>query len=338
MSRLETENSRIKSVRIKIKAFLHRQSWKEALIFFLFLLLSLGFWILQSMNEEYETEISIPVRYKDIPADIAFAQSPPEKISVSIKDKGNVLLNYSIGRSFSPIEVVYSDARNKDGVIVVSNQEIEGQIQKQLFSTTVLNNFTPTSIEVKTNVRKQKKVPVRFVGSILPYDGYGVSDKITISPASISIFSTQSVLDSIDEVRTTNLVVKNAKKTVSRNLALENISGVTLEQLTVTATIPIEEFTEKTLDIPVVCTGIPHNFIVRTFPPSVKVNCNIPLSKYQSLTEDNFSIRIKFEDLEQHLTGSIPIELEKKPDWIQKYSMIPDKIEFIIEQVSTSYD
>lgn len=148
MSRLEAENSSIKSVLIRVKAFLHRQSWKEALIFFLFLLLSFGFWILQNMNEEYETEISIPVRYKDIPADVAFTQPPPEQIIVSVKDKGNVLLNYSIGRNFSPIEVNYKTARNKEGLLVINQKEIESHIQKQLFTTTQLNSFAPTHIEI----------------------------------------------------------------------------------------------------------------------------------------------------------------------------------------------
>lgn len=36
MSRLETDNNRIKSASIKIKIFLHRQRWKEVLIFFSF--------------------------------------------------------------------------------------------------------------------------------------------------------------------------------------------------------------------------------------------------------------------------------------------------------------
>lgn len=333
MPRLETNNNGIKSVQIKIKAFLHRQSWKEALIFFLFLLLALGFWILQSMNEEYETEMSIPVRFKDIPADVAFTQPPPEQITISIKDKGNVLLNYSLTRIFSPLDVVYKNALNNNGLLVVPKQEIESHIQKQLLSSTVLNSYTPNRIEIQTSKKKQKQVPIVFNGVVTYNDGYGLAGKITLSPSAINIYSTQNILDSISEIRTNYFEIKNAKKSISRTLTLESVSGVTFDQQTVSISIPIEEFTEKTLDIPVVCTGIPHNFIVRTFPPSIKVNANIPLSKYKELTEDDFSIRVKYEDLEQHLSGSFPIELERSPDWIHAYGLVPDKIEFIIEQV-----
>lgn len=332
MTRLETENKRIKSALIKIKAFLHRQSWKEVLIFFLFLLLSLGFWILQSMNEEYEVEIAIPVRYKDVPADVAFAQVPPKEIVVFVKDKGNVLLNYSIGRTISPIEVDYKKALNKDKELHVSQQEIEAHLMKHLFTTTQLHRFSPLSIEVPTSKKKNKRVPVIFNGSVLPSDGYGLADKITISPTSINVYSTQNVLDSITEVRTSYTDIKNIKKSITRNFSLEPIQGVTFEQSNVAVSILVEEFTEKTLDIPVVCTNIPAKHIVRLFPPTIEVNCNVPLSKYKNLTEDDFSIRIKYDELEQHLSGSIPISLNEKPDWIQTYTLVPNKVEFIIEQ------
>ena len=43
MSRLGQIKQTFKSVRIEIKAFLRRQQWKEALIFFCFILLAFGF-------------------------------------------------------------------------------------------------------------------------------------------------------------------------------------------------------------------------------------------------------------------------------------------------------
>ena len=54
MSQLDRINQSFKSARIKINAFLRRQRWKEALIFFSFVLLSFGFWLLQSLQQEYE--------------------------------------------------------------------------------------------------------------------------------------------------------------------------------------------------------------------------------------------------------------------------------------------
>ena len=140
-------NQSFKSARMKINAFLRRQRWKEALIFFFFVLLSLGFWLLQSLQQEYEIEISIPVRYKNIPPDISFTETPPQEIIAKVKDKGSVLLNYSFGRSFAPIETNMKNQAEKSGSLSITKKTIQSDIQKQLLATTSLVGFEPQSIE-----------------------------------------------------------------------------------------------------------------------------------------------------------------------------------------------
>ena len=105
MSRLENIQNSFKSIQAKTKAFFHGDKWKEALVFFFFALLAFGFWLLQSLQQEYEIELVFPVKYKNVPADIAFNVPEVETITAKVKDKGSVLLNYTFGRSFAPIEV-----------------------------------------------------------------------------------------------------------------------------------------------------------------------------------------------------------------------------------------
>ena len=72
MSRLENIQNSFKSIQAKTKAFFHGDRWKEVLVFFFFALLAFGFWLLQSLQQEYEIELVFPVKYKNVPADIAF--------------------------------------------------------------------------------------------------------------------------------------------------------------------------------------------------------------------------------------------------------------------------
>jgi len=44
-----------------------------------------------------------------------------------------------------------------------------------------------------------------------------------------------------------------------------------------------------------------------------------------------FSIHIPFEDLEQNVSGTLPVKLTKKPDWVHTATLLPDKVEFILE-------
>ena len=84
----------------KIKDFLLSDKSREFLIFLFFFLIAGGFWLLQTLNNDYEAEFSIPVRMKDLPNNVVLTSEPPSELRVRVKDKGTVLLNYMLGKSF----------------------------------------------------------------------------------------------------------------------------------------------------------------------------------------------------------------------------------------------
>lgn len=332
MQRLEHITKTFKSALTKTKAFLHSERWKEALVFFCFVLLAFGFWLLQSLQQEYEIGISIPVRYKNVPPDIAFTEAVPKEITARVKDKGSVLLNYSFGRIFAPVEVNMKDISGKKGKLDISRKTIENDILRQLLATTTLVSFEPQQIYTAYNQRMNKQIPVVFQGDIQTEAGFLLSGNIAIKPLLVNVYASSEVLDTIREVKTVVTDIKNGNKTITRAIQLQPIQGASFSPEMVTVTIPVEEFTEKTLEIPVVCLNIPPQYTIRTFPAVVKVICSVPLSRFKALSEDDFSVHIPFDDLEQNVSGILPIKLTKKPDWVRTATLVPDRIEFILEQ------
>ena len=331
MSRLGTFKQSFKSARTEIKAFLRRQEWKEALIFLCFVLLAFGFWLMQSLQQAYEIEIQVPVKYKNIPPDIAFTQAPPDVISVKVKDKGSVLLNYSLGRSFSPLEADMK-AQQQAGHLAVSQAEIESCIKKQLIATTSLIQFEPQAIDISYSKRAQKELPVVFNGSVQTAPGVKIAGEISIRPQTIQVYANNLILDTLRNVQTVFTEIKKSNKTIQRTLQLQPIPGTTFEPTSVSVTIPIEAYTDKTVEVPVVCTDVPPHYTIRMFPSVVKVSCSVPLSRFKQISANDFEIRIHFSDLEQNVTGTIPLHLNRKPEGVDVAHITPDKIEFILEQ------
>ncbi len=334
MSGLDQQNSSFKSGFQKIKAFLLRQQWKEVLIFLAFVLLSFGFWMLQSMQEEYEIELSIPVRYKNMPVDLAFNETAPDHVRVKVKDKGSVLMNYAFGRKFAPIEKSFKekDQQPTNGIFTITTKEIESQLQKQLIATTKLVKFEPAQIKVSFGKRAHKTIPVVFDGKINLEPGYQLSGDILINPALVNVYATEAVLDSIREISTVFTEIKSINKTITRNVQLRKHAGQSYDTESVSITIPVDEYSEKSLDISVECTDVPPNYTVRLMPHTVKVSCNIPISRFKELTEKQFAIQVPFSTLEQNLTGVVAVELTQKPSWVSTALLTPNKIEFVIEQ------
>ena len=329
MSQVEHTSSS-KSLNEQAKAFFHGEQWKEALVFFFFVLLSFGFWLLQSLQQEYEIALTFPIKYKELPADIAFDEEIPQEITAKVKDKGSVLLNYTIGRTLLPIEVKL-ETKEKQGTFLISKKQIENDIQKQLLSTTALVEFDPQQINATFSQRKHKALPVKFDGDIQFISGFQLAGEILIEPSSVEAYASAAALDTLQEALTSFVEIKKGNKTVQRTVALRPIAGVNLVPTTVTVTLPIEEYTEKSLTLPIICKGVPHHYKVRLFPSEVTVTCSVPLSRFKALSEAQFEISIDYDELEQNVSGSCVVHLTRKPEWVHTPTLLPTQVEFLLE-------
>lgn len=237
---------------------------------FFFALLAFGFWLLQSLQQEYEIELVFPVKYKNVPADIAFNAPEVETITAKVKDKGSVLLNYTFGRSFAPIEVNMKNTKEKNGSVQVSKRQIENDIQKQLIATTALQSFDPQQIDMDFSQRVHKEIQVVFNGDIHMEAGFQLSGISNQSPKDQRLCH-RSDLRYVDLGQDGfHMKLKKQNKNITRTVQLIKVDGVNFDPENVSITIPIEEYTEKTLEIPVSCSHIPPHYTVRMFPAVVK--------------------------------------------------------------------
>lgn len=333
MSRLEHKKVPFKSVINKLKASFREFHWREAFTFCAFVLLAFGFWLMQSLKQEYEIELSVPIRYKNIPPSVHFTEDRPEKLVVKVKDKGNVLLNYLLGgRSLSPVEINLKNLPLKEREkLLVSKQDIEADLLKQLIATTTLISFEPQQVRVTYGKLVSKEIPVVFDGKVQLDPGFQVSDTIRLSPATVKVYAGQGAFDSISVLKTVYTEWK-ANKEIIQLVKVVVPKGLTIDPQEVTVTIPIEEYTEKTLSIPVLCLDLPPQYTVRTFPSSVNVICSVPMSRFKDLSEMDFGVSISFNDLKDSKSGLVALKLFKKPEWVTTATLSPNQIEFLLEQ------
>ena len=332
MIRLEKVKQAFKSAQRKIKALLPHFTWKKALIFLSFLLISFVFWMLQSMQEEYEIQVDIPISYKDMPPNMTFTQEPPSSITVRIRDKGSALLNYTFGQKKALVNVNVKEIASSGGVIHLTSKDIEAILMKQFVSTTNLLSFDPQQIEISYSKLLEKELPIHFEGDVRTAPGFLVSGEIKVTPPHVKVYAADVILDTLKAVGSVYTVIDEANKSINRKLKLQPIGGVTFTSDVVTVSIPIEEYTEKTFEIQVVSKNIPEGYTIRLFPSTVRITCNVPLSLYKDLSESAFAVETSVGDFNQNISGMIPVVLTRKPEWVDKVTLSQDSIEFLLEQ------
>ena len=325
--------SAVESAILKTGVFFHRQQWKEIFIFLFFLLLAFIFWLLHGLQEDFERRFTLDLRYKNIPDEWTLSNDNPNIINVILKDKGVSLLYYSWNKRHFSIDIPVSDLQQiSDSSLQIPNRLLEQGLAKYLITSTSVISFEPNEIKLHYDMLSNRLTPVIANVSITTKPGFQVSDSITIQPSEVRLYSSSKVLDTLKQVKTMSVNLEGETKTRELTVRLDLPAGVKAEIETVKLTIPVEEFTEKKLTLPVICHDIPEKYILRIFPSSVEIGCSLPLSLFRELTEEMLEILIPFDEFEENQsTGKIPVRLTRSPSWVANPVIVPDEVEFIIE-------
>jgi YbbR domain-containing protein len=263
---------------------------------------------------------------------MAWAESPPSVITARIRDKGSALLAYTWGHKKALVDVNFRESSGLTGKIHLSSKDIETILMKQMTSTTSLLSFDPQQIDIAYSKLIKKSLPVHFEGDIHTAPGYLVSGEIIITPSSVDVHASDRVLDTLKVVQTLYTEVNDGNKTLTCKVKLRPVGGAVFVPDQVTVLIPIEEYTEKTVEIQVISKYVPEGYAIRMFPSTVKLSCYVPLSLFKELSEDDFSVEVSLADLAENVSGMLPIRLTHKPEWVDKVTLSQDSIEFILER------
>lgn len=90
-----------------IKKFLHSFNLKEnnrPLIFLVCLLIATVLWLVKAMEKQYETTVSMPIEYTNLPRNKVLVTPPPSRLNVKLRASGFNLLRHKFGFILTPID------------------------------------------------------------------------------------------------------------------------------------------------------------------------------------------------------------------------------------------
>lgn len=322
-------SSKAQKISKKVRLFSKRIAWKNILTFLFFLSLAIIFWFMLIYRQSYEVRVSMPIKYTEIPQNIVLKKELPTKISLSLRDDGASLFRYYFTKRNDSIEINFEKSFKKK---VLDDSQLEELIRSKLFRNTTILGFYPSQISLEYDTLKRKKVPVIFDGQVYLAPGYMLRENIRVIPDSVEVFASSEILKKTSYVYTIPDTIENYNSTVPLNFNLIEIQGARIKPNQVLVEIPIEEFTQKELQIPITCLNVSDDLDLKIFPSFAKVSFFVSLSQYKSITEKDFEVQLDFNVL-KNLTGSLaPIRLISTPDHIRNIKMEPANVEFILEQ------
>ncbi|NDW18905.1 YbbR-like domain-containing protein [Dysgonomonas sp. 216] len=330
------DNNIYHNISEKVRKILVNTPWRKVLTFSFFVLLSSILWFFQIYRQNFTASYDLPIRYISIPDSVIFNTPLPESINITIKDNGYGLFNsYFTKRKDSltiDISEVFATTSNK----VLSSTSLQQAVKNKLQNTATLVNYDPSFITFQYTALKQKKLPVIFNGQVFISSGYLLDGDISILPDTVLAYGPETILNGMNYVYTVNDTIHEYNSESPLKYAIKNIENVKFIPDVVDVYVPIDKYTQKNLQIEIVCINLPEKLEVKFFPSSVKVSFLVGLSQYQQITEKDFVIQLDYNDLKNTRESHVPLRIISMPDHIQSVSMSPADVEFIFEQ--NNYD
>ena len=321
----------------KIKDFLLSDKSREFLIFLFFFLIAGGFWLLQTLNNDYEAEFSIPVRLKEVPNDVVITSEPSSELRIKVKDRGTVLLNYMLGKSFFPVNLNFNDYSARNNHVRIYSSEFEKKIMSQLNVSTRLISVKPDTLEYIYSTGKSKRVPVKMQGKVTAARQYYLSDTI-YSPDSVLVYAPVAILDTITTAYTRKVDLSNIADTLTHHVALAEVKGAKFIPNAVDLTFPVDMYTEKTVEVPLHGVNFPADKVLRTFPSKVQITFQVGLKRFRSIKASDFIINISYEELLKLGSDKYTVKLKSFPSGINQIRIVPEQVDFLIEQITSNGD
>ncbi|PYF68915.1 CdaR family protein [Pedobacter nutrimenti] len=304
---------------------------KRFLALVICLLFAVGGWLFLSLNKKYIYTAKTVLVYTNVPQKKAFHPLQSDTVDLQVEGTGWQLLFARLRINPQSISISLEKLNNRN-FILFSEQLYN--VNRQLETSQKIISVKPDTLYFDFSKRTVKKVPVQLVSNLDFVKQYGISGDIKLSPEQVTVSGPQQELEKITSWKTDTLSVKNIQNPLSARIAMKqsNYKNVSIFPGSVEVKVPVDEFTEKTLDVPVKVINNKEYLNVKIYPKKVRITFLVALSGYQQVNEDFIDAVVDLDEWKLLHHHQLMVKLSRFPDYCRVIKIEPVKVDFIIQK------
>jgi hypothetical protein len=295
-----------------------------------------GFWFLNALSKTYTVNMNVPVRYINLPNNKTLSNQLPEKFNLKIRARGFTVLRHQVSFLFLPLEFnvnAMTDNRmmdSKKSSFVLPARQFLAELSNELSNEMEILSMNPDTLYFRFDHMVQKMVKVKPMVVVNLKKQFQISGDIKTNPDSVLVNGPQAVLDTLHFVLTEPQKFNALDQLVETKVLLHNLKDTYFEPQNVTIKIPVEEYTEAQLSLPVFLKDRPSGVNIKLFPAKVKVTFQVGLSRFKDIKPEDFKLSVSFSDITEG-KQQLKITKESTPAYLYELKIAPEEIEYLIE-------
>ncbi len=300
-------------------------------LFFICLALALGAWLFFALSNSYIYQGRTLVRFVNFPQNKAFHSLQSDTVKLQIEGTGWQLLFSRLRISPRSIDIDLKDL-NKQTFVSLSDQL--GYINRQFSSTQKIVYIMPDTLYFDFSSRAIKKVPLKLISNIQFIKQYGVADSVQMTPSYVTITGPKEDLAKINFWNTDLLNLKDVAGNISSKIALQRPvkANINIYPAMAEVKIPVDEFTEKSIEIPIKVLNNRSFHDVKLLPEKVKITFMTALSNYSTTDREYFEATVNLNNWTEKGYKQLPVKLTRFPDYCKLIRVEPQNVDFIIQK------
>lgn len=286
------------------------------------------FWLLVKLSQNYTTERRVQFVFT-IPEDKTLATAPPDDVTAEIEGTGwDLLFDY-----FTDRHIVLNYDLRETNRLELNRGQLRSDLVQQLYSKNIkIDEVNYENLTFTLEKKVTKKVPVALQDSLSFASDYQQKGPVELRPDSIALTGPASALADVRYWPTQELVLSDLRKSQTVSVPLQvGPAEIQLSVDRVEATIAVEQYTEKSIFIPLLVKNAPPSDSLRFFPQRVQVTFVVGLSRYNEVTPADFEALADLRGISiEQGRNRVPITLGKRPDSVKNVQLSPKSAEFFI--------
>jgi YbbR domain-containing protein len=215
----------------------------------------------------------------------------------------------------------------------IATSDLTQIVGGQIGYTNNITAISPDTVYFRMEKLYSKKVLVKANINVSFASQYQLSGAIECEPKYVKVSGTKEVIDTIKFIETAekNLVNINSNLNISIDFAKQYYEAkLKMEPAQEKIFVPVDKFTEDTLNIQVTMVNNANKYIVKTFPEQIKLTFLVSLGNYRKVKTDMFSAEVDISKAIAEKQNKLKVEIAKCPPFVKIEKVEPEKIEYIL--------
>jgi hypothetical protein len=291
------------------------------------IIFSIILWGTISLSEEYYSNIEIPLKIIDFPNGYTLSSEIPERMTIKVKGAGWKLFSLNVGQ-----DVSYNVSINRDSGYINVNLLDYLTDNRWVISELEVIDLSPGSLSFLVERRTEKKIPVIANLNLDFKAGYGLATDIIMSPDSVIVNGPLSVINSLTELQTKEIVLSSLDKKTVENIGFIDLPGTNYGTDFVTVTFDIQRIVDKQFDeINVEVLDVPPDRDVVLLPNKVSFGVRGGIDILGKLDKDQFEAFVFYRHVVLDTLGNVTPQV-RLPENTNLLYLKPERLRYVIKK------